>query len=341
MLHRSHGGPEVLVEAEVDEPRPGPDELLVEVRACAVNRLDLLQREGPPVVPNFSMPHVPGMDIAGVVAALGSDVEGWAVGDDVVLDPVTTCGACDRCIADRAAYCPALRTLGSTRWGGYAELVTVPARNAHPLPTGAAYVEAAALPVAYVTAWMGIVEVGQLRAGERVLVMGAGSGVTIAALRIARQLGASVVTTAGSDAVLDRAGHELDVDAVVDRRRPDLVEALVDAAGGDGFDLVLDHVGPAQLQTQIDALAPDGRLVLSGTTTGTDGAFSLPSLYHAGKSLLGLGGARQTTFTDMLAAVDRHDLHMVVDDVVPLSSASAVHARIEAGDFFGKLVLVP
>lgn len=331
----------MLVETHVDDPQPEPDELLVEVRACAVNRLDLLQREGPPVVPNFSMPHVPGMDIAGVVVGTGGEVDGWELGDDVLLDPVTTCGTCERCVADRAAYCPALRTLGSTRWGGYAELVTVPARNAHPLPRGATFVEAAALPVAYVTAWMGIVEVGRLRPGERVLVMGAGSGVTIAALRLARHLGAAVVTTAGSDVVLERADRELDVDAVVDRRRPDLADALVAAAGGEGFDLVLDHVGPAQLQTQIDALAPDGRLVLSGTTTGTQGTFSLPSLYHPGKSVLGLGGAKRTTFTDMLAAVDRDGLRMVVDDVVALSDAAEVHRRIEAGEFFGKLVLVP
>ena len=297
VLHRSHGGPEVLVEEEVDDPRPGPVELLVEVRACAVNRLDLLQREGPPVVPNFSMPHVPGMDVAGVVAGVGSAVDRWSVGDEVVLDPVTTCGVCDRCEEDRSAYCPDLRTLGSTRWGGYAELVTVPARNAHALPAGCSFVEAAALPVAYVTAWMGIVEVGQAGPGERVLVMGAGSGVTIAALRLARRAGATVVTTAGSDAVLDRAAAELPGVTVVDRRRVDLVDALREASGGDGFDLILDHVGPAQLQTQIDALAPDGRMVLSGTTTGTEGRFSMPSLYHAGRSLLGLGGAKRATFT--------------------------------------------
>jgi NADPH:quinone reductase-like Zn-dependent oxidoreductase len=179
-----------------------------------------------------------------------------------------------------------------------------------------------------------------VRPGEQVLVMGAGSGVTIAALRLARRAGARVITTAGSDAVLERARAELDVDAVIDRRRPDLVEALVDASGG-GFDLVLDHVGPAQLQTQIDALALDGRMVLSGTTTGTQGSFSMPSLYHAGKSLLGLGGAGRTTFTDMLDAVDHDALRMVVDDVVPLSEAAHVHQRIESGDFFGKIVLAP
>ncbi len=331
----------MLVEEVVDDPRRGPDELVVEVRACAVNRLDLLQRQGPPVVPNFSMPHVPGMDIAGVVADVGPAAHGWSVGDEVVLDPVTTCGDCHRCRADRSAYCADLRTLGSTRWGGYAELVTVPARNAHAIPRGCGFVEAAALPVAYVTAWMGIVEVGQVRPGERVLIMGAGSGVTIAAVRLAARAGAMVVTTAGSDAVLDRASTELPGVPVVDRRRSDLVEALRDAGGGEGFDLVLDHVGPAQLQTQIDALVPDGRMVLSGTTTGTEATFSMPALYHAGKSLLGLGGAKRSTFTDMLDAVTRDGLRMVVDDVMALGEAADAHRRIEAGDFFGKLVLVP
>ncbi len=342
--HGRHGGPDVLESVEVDDPQPGPGDLLIEVRACAINRLDLLQRQGPPVVAGFTLPHVPGMDIAGTVIEAGAEVDGWSPGEEVVLDPVTTCGRCELCCAGRPAHCAELRTLGSTRWGGYAEQVVAPAGNARRIPASMSFVEAASLPVAFVTAWVGVTEVGRVAPGEAFCVMGAGSAVTIAALRLARRAGAGrLVTTAGSDATVERARVELGADVeVVDRRGDGLVERLVEASGGTGYDVIMDHVGPAQLQTQVDALALDGRMVLSGTTTGTRGELDLPSLYHRGRSLLGLGGAGPTTFDDMFdAVVDDPSLRMVIDDVMDLDEAAEAHRRIERGDFFGKIVLVP
>jgi NADPH:quinone reductase-like Zn-dependent oxidoreductase len=337
-IQRSFGGAEAVGIEEVPDPECGPADALIAVRACALNRLDLLQRDGPPVVPNFSLPHIAGMDVAGEVVALGTRAEGVAVGDSVVLDPVVRCGHCARCTSGREAYCENLRTVGSTRPGGYAELVAVPARNCFASPAGLSAVEAAAVPVAAITAWHCLVRVGRLQAGETMLVHGAGSGVTTAAVAFAKGIGARVITTASSPAKAARAA-ELGADVVVDRSAEPWLAPVLDATGGEGVDLVFDHVGPAVFEESIRALRIEGRMVFAGTTTGDRVSFPLTAVYHGGRSLLGAGGWRASDFAAMLGDYARYAIRPVVDSVWPFDELAAAQARLGSGEFFGKVVL--
>lgn len=347
VVQRAHGGPEVLEVDEVPTPRPGPDEVLVEVSACGVNRLDVLQRDGPAVVAGFSLPHVAGMDVVGRIVDIGPvDVEptppgpGWrapVVGDLVVVDPVVVCGPCPLRAERRETTCPELRAIGSTRPGGYADAVVVPLRNAWPVPDDTDPVELAALPVAFATAWHGLHTVGGLRADETLLVHAAGSGLSTAAIAIAKMLGAQVIATAGSSAKLDLATG-IGADHVLSNRDPDWVESVRTLTGG-GVDMAYDHVGPALFQATIDALRPFGRLVFCGTTTGTETTISLTSVYHNGKRLLGADAYTETDFAEVLAAHLSGRLRPVIDSVYPLERVAEAQARLDAPDAFGKVVL--
>ena len=337
-VQRGFGSADVVNIEDVPDAVAGPGELLIGVRACALNRLDLLQREAP-LVRGFSLPHVAGMDVAGIVVGHGGGVDPsrLPIGTAVVVDPVSTCGHCRRCISGKPAYCENLRTVGSTRPGGFAELVAVPAAHASRLPDDLSFVEAAALPVAYLTGWHALIVAGQVRAGEKVLVNAAGSGVSTAVVQFAKQAGAFVVGTIGGRDRFDRA-FALGCDAVVDHYAEDVSGAVIAASDG-GVDLVIDHVGTALFQSSIDALDVDGRMVFCGTTTGTEATVSLPSLYHWGRRLIGAGGWGADELGDVLHAVDSGGLRPVIDSVWPFAELAAAQAHMATGGFFGKIVI--
>ncbi|MFF0445371.1 zinc-binding dehydrogenase [Streptomyces sp. NPDC004609] len=346
VLHTRHGGPETLEQGELPDPRPGPGEVLIAVRAAGVNRLDLLQRRGPAVLPGFRLPHVPGTDIAGDIVALGPGTRGRSVGDRVVVNPTVACGDCPSCAAGHDAYCERVAVIGGNRPGGYAELVTVPATHTHLLPPGTGHVAAASLPTAYGMAWQALVVRGELRAGETVLVHGGGSGVSMAAVHIARRIGARVLVTSGSPQKLEHMAR-MGADVVINNRTEDIAARAREATGGAGADLVLDHIGPALFQPSLHSLRLRGRLVFCGDTTGATAAFDLPHAFHRGITLLGAGSCG---FADFGAMIDfcfgdgggiEGDLEPVVDTLLPLSEATAAHRRLESGQTMGKIVLVP
>ncbi len=323
---------------DIDDPVPDPDELLIEVRACALNRLDLLQRRSA-LVRGFSLPHIAGMDVAGVVVGHGpgADPTMLPIGTEVLVDPVSTCGVCHRCTTGKPAYCDNLRTVGSTRPGGLAEFVAVPAGHVYRIPDGLSFVQAAAIPVAYLTAWHALVMVGEVQAGEKVLINAAGSGVSTAAIQFAKQAGAFVIGTIGGPARVAQA-LALGCDAVVDHYSDD-VSDQVHAIVADGVDLVIDHVGTALFTASVDAMDVDGRMVFCGTTTGTQATVSLPSLYHWGRRLIGAGGWGPQEFAQMLEVVTSARLLPVIDSVWAFSELAEAQARMEAGGCFGKLVV--
>ena len=337
-VQRTFGGPEVTAIEDIDDPVPGPDELLIEVRACALNRLDLLQRRSA-LVRGFSLPHIAGMDVAGVVVGHGpgADPTMLPIGTEVLVDPVSTCGVCHRCTTGKPAYCDNLRTVGSTRPGGLAEFVAVPAGHVYRIPDGLSFVQAAAIPVAYLTAWHALVMVGEVQAGEKVLINAAGSGVSTAAIQFAKQAGAFVIGTIGGPARVAQA-LTLGCDAVVDHYSDD-VSDQVHAIVADGVDLVIDHVGTALFTASVDAMDVDGRMVFCGTTTGTQATVSLPSLYHWGRRLIGAGGWGPQEFAQMLEVVTSARLLPVIDSVWAFSELAEAQARMEAGGCFGKLVV--
>jgi len=314
------GGPEALVWAEVPEPVPAAGEVLVEVAATAVNRADLLQRQGfydpPPGVSPY-----PGLECAGRIVALGAGVAGWAVGDEV---------------------CALLAG------GGYAERVAVPVGQLLPVPTGLSMAEAAALPEVASTVWSNVFQVAHLRPAETVLVHGGASGIGTMAVQLAKAVGARVLVTAGSAEKLARCA-ELGADVLINYREQDFVAAVGEATDGAGADVILDIMGAKYLQRNVDALAVNGRLVIIGLQGGVTAELNLGTLLRKRAAVVAtnLRGRPLGEKAAIVAAVREHVWPLVeagvvkpvVDRVLPIAEAGAAHRVLEAGEQVGKVVL--
>lgn len=334
---REHGGPGVLRYEELPDPVPGPGEVLVRVRACALNHLDLWTRRGLPGR-SVAFPHVLGNDVAGEVVAVGSPLEGVAAGARVMLSPGTSCGRCRMCLAGEDSSCRSYRILGYQLHGGYAELVRCPAANVIALPERIGFEQAAAFPLVFLTAWRMLVTRARVRPGEDVLVWGAGSGVGTAAVQVAKLLGARVIATAGSDDKLARA-HELGADATINHRAADVVAEVKRLTDKKGADVVVEHVGQASWERSILALAQRGRLVTCGATTGPQATTDLRFLFSRQLSILGSYMGSKAELLDAAGFFFAGRLRSVVDSVLPLREARAAHERMEASAHFGKIVL--
>jgi NADPH:quinone reductase-like Zn-dependent oxidoreductase len=326
-----HGGPEVLQVEDVAEPAPGPGEVLVRVRACALNHLDLWQRRGMEKV-FIPLPHISGADIAGEVAS------GPRAGERVMLQPGVSCGMCEACLSGEDNLCAKYDLLGSRRDGGYAGYIAVPEANLIPLPSHVGFVDAAAFPLTFLTAWQMLVTRARLRAGETVLVLAAGSGVGQAAIQLARLWGARVIATAGSDDKLARA-LDLGADDVIHHYRQDIVSEVKRLTDRRGVDVVVEHVGQATWEKSVRSLARGGRLVTCGATTGPAGAIDLRVLFARRISLLGSFMGSKGELLRVAALFFAGRLAPVVDMAMPLDAAPEAHRRLEAGSQFGKIVL--
>lgn len=338
--HAAHGGPEVLDLVTMPDPDPGPGDVVVAVRSAALNRLDLLQREGPALLPGFGLPHVPGMDVAGEVVAAGREVDAVSVGDRVVAKAGVHCGRCPACRRGDDRRCPNVEVIGGSRPGGYAELCRVPATHAFRLPDGVSFDEAATVPTTLATAWRALVETARVRPGEVVVIHGPGSGVSVVGIQVAKRAGATVVVTGRSDEKLERA-RRLGADHVCNEGDPHLVDAVWALTDGRGADVVLNHVGAALFPRSVAMLGMDGRLVHCGTTTGAVVELELPRLYQMGIQVLGSGPQGYRGFAQMLAHYWSGGYEAVVDSRFPLREAAAAQARLASGDAFGKVLLCP
>lgn len=319
------------------DPEPGPGEVRVRVRACAVNRLDLWVRQGWPGL-KLELPHVLGSDIAGEVAGCGAGVDGLADGLPVVVSPGTSCGRCRWCLDGRDNLCPRYAILGEQVRGGYAEYVCVPAANVLPKPPALGFVEAAAVPLVFLTAWQMLVDRAGVRPGETVLVHAGGSGVGSAAIQVARLLGAEVVTTASTDDKLARAlalgaQHGVRYDEEGWPRR------VRDVAGGRGVDVVVEHTGAATWEGSLRCLCRGGRLVTCGATSGWEGKTDLRLVFFRQLSVLGSTMGSKARMFEVLEHVAAGRLSPVVDRALPLERAREAHRLLEDRAQFGKVVL--
>ena len=321
------GGLEVLRLGEAPDPTPGPGEVVVALKAAALNRRDVFLRKG--IAPS-PLPVIPGSDGAGVVRSLDQGVGGVAEGDEVVIFPSLGWGG------GEAAPGPGFRILGGPDDGTYAELIAIPAQNVFPRPSRLSWEESAALPLAGLTAYRALVSRAGIRSGETVLVLGIGGGVATFALHIARAAGCRVLVTSSSDDKLARA-RELGADDGVNYTEEGWVDAVKERAGG-GVDVVVDSVGSTWAQS-VSCLRPGGRLVVFGGTGGGKVEMMVRPVTMGQVSVLGttMGSARD--FAGLLAAVEHQGWAPVLDSVRPLADAAAAHAREEAGEHFGKLVL--
>lgn len=336
---REHGGPEVLEVDELPDPEAGRGEVVVRVRAVALNHLDLWARRGLPGL-ELEFPHVGGSDIAGVVERVGEGAGSWSPGDRVVVNPSLWCGECEWCVRGEESLCRRYRVLGEHVDGGLAEEVRVPARNLLALPEGVPFERAAAAPLVYQTAWRALLNRGGLRAGESVLVTGASGGVATAAVQIAKLAGAAVyAVTSGPENV--RRVRELGADVVFDRLEEEFSRSVWEATGKRGVDLVLDSVGEAVWEGCVRALAKGGRLVTYGATTGADGRVDIRRVFWNQLDIRGSTMASRAEFEEVMALVFAGRLDPVVDAVLPLDEIREAHARLEEGALFGKVVLTP
>jgi NADPH:quinone reductase-like Zn-dependent oxidoreductase len=335
------GGVDVLEYVDVLDPEPGPRDVVVQVAATALNRLDVVQRNGWYQLPGFTLPHISGMDIAGTVVAVGEEVADVAEGDRVVVDPSMTEVPSASKLAGYDDLYGVLGVLGGTLDGGYAERCLAPATHVHRVPDSMDDVTAAVFPTAWLTAWHALIEVGHLRPGETLLLHAAGSGVSIAAMQIAAWRGARVLATAGSRSKCERA-LELGAAAACDNRTEDVVGFARRETAGHGVDMVFDHVGPALFAPSLFSLRPRGRLVTCGNTTGDEATIpSLGHLFHSGISIIGSDPYRYHEFAEAWEVYTSLAPPAVVADELPLADAAEAHRRMESGDFFGKLLLRP
>jgi NADPH:quinone reductase-like Zn-dependent oxidoreductase len=332
----AHGGPDVLRLEDVEEPTPGPGEALVRVRACALNHLDLWQRRGMERV-KIPFPHISGADVAGEV--IWTPNGEFRAGRRVMLQPGLSCGRCAACVDGRDNECAHYDVLGYRSDGGYAEIVKVPVQNLVAIPDAIGFVEAAAFPLAFLTAWHMLITRARLTAGEDVLVLGAGSGVGQAAIQIAWRHGARVFATAGSDDKLIKA-RQLGAYEVINHTTEDVPAKLREYTNGRGVDVVCEHVGAATWDKSQRSLTRGGRLVTCGATTGHDASIDLRVLFTRQISLLGSYMGRKAELLRAAQGFFAGELRPVVDRTFPLEEAAEAHRRLESRELFGKLVLV-
>jgi NADPH:quinone reductase-like Zn-dependent oxidoreductase len=335
-----HGGPEVLRYEDAPDPELNPGEVLVRVRACALNFLDVWERRGLEHV-TIPLPHISGSDVAGeIVASAASDgPPDVAVGQRVMLQPGMSCGRCAACLSGRDNECLQFEVLGyRTHPGGYAEYVKVPAQNLIPIPDGIDFVSAAAFPLTFLTAWHMLMTRAQLKRGEDVLVLAAGSGVGQAAIQIAILQGARVFATVGSDAKLERA-RSLGAQEVIHHHRQDVAKEIMRLTNRRGVDVVIEHVGAATWEKSVRSLARGGRLVTCGATTGPHVGIDLRALFAKQLSLFGSYVGTKGELWHVARFFFSGQLKPVIDRTFPLAEAADAQRRLEASEHFGKIVL--
>ncbi|HEY8186500.1 MAG TPA: zinc-binding dehydrogenase [Pyrinomonadaceae bacterium] len=339
VVFKQHGGPEVLEFADTPDPTIKANEVLVEVKACALNHLDVWARGGLPGI-EIPLPHILGNDIAGVVREVGELVTWVRTGDEVMLHPGVSCGHCAECLAGRDNLCPEYDILGYRRNGGYARLVAAPAVNVIPKPTSLSWVEAAALPLVTLTVWHMLVTRAAVKPGEDVLIHAAGSGVGSVGIQVAKLRGAHVIATASSDEKLAKA-RELGADEVVNYTKDDWPKQVRQLTNRKGVDVVFEHTGVATWAGSIASLKSNGRLVTCGATSGFAAQTDIRQVFYRHLTILGSFMGSKSELLEAMKFIESGKIRAVVDQTLPLAEARHAHELMEDRAQFGKLVLVP
>jgi NADPH:quinone reductase-like Zn-dependent oxidoreductase len=339
VIFRQHGGPEVLEYADVPEPQIRANDVLVEVKACALNHLDIWARGGLRGI-EIPLPHILGNDVAGIVKQVGELVTWVNAGDEVMVQPGVSCGHCEACLSGNDNFCREYDIIGYRRAGGYAELVAVPGVNVIPKPAKLSWEEAAALPLVTETAWHMLVTRANVQPGETVLVHAAGSGVGSIAIQIAKLRGARVITTASSDEKLAHA-RELGADETINYSNSDWPKEVRRLTDRKGVDVVIEHTGVATWPGSIASLKHNGRLVTCGATSGYDAQTDLRQVFYRHLNILGSFMGSKAELLEAMKFVEQGKIRAVVDRVLPLSEARQAHELLENRAQFGKVVLKP
>jgi len=331
------GGPEVLKYEDIPEPEMRKDQVLVRIKSCAMNHLDLWVRKGLRGIP---LPHILGSDISGEIVDVGEYVQGFKTYQRVLLAPMVWCGRCAACGAGQQNLCRGFSVLGNLVDGGNRELIAIAPQSVIPFPESMTYDEAASVPLVFLTAWHMLVTRAQIRPGEFVLVLGGSSGVGTAAIQIAKLFNARVIATAGSESKLDKC-KELGADYIIQHYEQTISEEVKKITAKAGVQVVFEHVGEATFGESVKSLAPGGRLVTCGATTGPQVSIDIRVLFAKQLSLLGSYMGTMGELHEVLGHIFAGRLKPVLDKTYPLSEARAAHERMEEGKQIGKIVLNP
>ncbi|HZM69663.1 MAG TPA: zinc-binding dehydrogenase [Candidatus Cryosericum sp.] len=334
-----HGGEEVLTIADLPVPRPGPGEVLVQVKAAGVNHLDTWVRRGLPGI-TLPLPMIPGSDAAGVVAEVGAGVAGVQAGDRVFVSPGYSCERCVECYSGREPLCRDYGLFGEHRNGTQAEFIALRASHVIRLPDRLSFEEGAAFPLVFLTAWHMLVGRAGVQPGEDVLVHAGGGGVGSAAIQIAKLCGARVLTTVGSDDKAEKA-RALGADVVINYRTGDFVAQAKQATGKRGVDVVIESIGQETWEGSIQALAKGGRLVTCGATTGYQASTDLRYVFFKGLSILGSTMGSRGELLRLARLIEDGRLRPIIDRVLPLEQVAEAHRAVAGRGLFGKVILTP
>jgi len=337
VLFRAHGGPVNLSYEDLPTPTIGSEDILVRVKACALNHLDIWIREGNPAYP-MPLPHVSGSDVAGIVEQAGNRVEGVTAGQRVFVSPGISCWKCEQCLAGRDNMCRSYGLLGAMTHGGYAEYVKVPFRNVLPIPENLSFEQAAAFPLVSMTASHMLFALAGLQHGETVLIMGAGSGVGSMAVQLAKFAGARVIATVGSDDKIPKAVI-LGADAVINHAREKVSERVKLLTEGRGVDVVIEHIGPEVWDNSLESLAKGGRLITCGATTGGDVKLNLRYVFSRQLTIKGSYVGTRAELAKVAELMGQGRLISVIDRTFPLQEARAAQELMLSRRFFGKILL--
>jgi len=337
VVFNQHGGPEVLQYVDVPDPRPGPGEVLIEVKATSINHIDIFLRRGMPGI-KVPLPKIVGSDAAGIIRELGRDVSGLMPGQRVTINPGITCGHCEFCSAGFGSQCVSWAMVGENRDGAYAEFVVVPAHIVLPIPDHISFEEAAAAPLVFLTAWSMMVGKGNIRPGEDVLILGAGAGVGTAAIQIAKLVGCRVFATASNAEKLQRA-KELGADFLINYTTEEFDKAIRELTNKRGVDIVVDYIGADTWVRSLRSARRGGRVLTCGATTGFAPQTDLRHIFFRQVQVLGSTMGSHREFLDVMKCLFRGQLKPVIDRVLPLPEARKGHELIEQRAVFGKIVL--
>lgn len=332
-----HGGLDCINVQDVSEPQPADNEILLEVRSAALNHLDIWVRKGLRGVEQ-EMPHIPGSDASGVIIDKGGQAHGFDIGEEVIVNPGLSCGCCEHCLRGQQSQCVRFGIMGVSKPGTFAEKVAVPFTNVYPKPEYMDFDEAAALSLAYQTAWRMLFTRGQLKAGLTVLIHGIGGGVALAACILAKLGGARVIVSSSSDEKLSKAA-EKGADYTINYQTSDVVQMVKDITNGRGVDIIIDTVGAATWESNFQNVRKGGSIVICGVTTGPDARTNLQALYWNQLNIMGSTMGSEEDFRLMYKAVTSAKIKPVIDSVVPIERAREAMERMEKGRQFGKIVL--